>query len=337
MSVDFDAERSAYLRRLAAAHAPGEDRLGRLAALYDDAVAWHGSHPLNERVGAPGVVEALWRPLLAAVPDLERRDDVLLAGAWRDAPWVAACGHYVGTFARDWLDVPATGVPVSIRYGEITRLDGGRIVEAYVFLDLLDVMRQAGVWPLAPPLGSAERWPGPRTHDGVIAAPRDAAESAESLRLVEAMIAGLMEFDGRTLESMGQQRFWDVERMMWCGPAGIGTCRGLRGFQDVHQRPFLAAFPDRLGGDHRCRIGEGAYVASTGWPSIRATHAGGGFLGLPPTGRAITMRVMDFWRRDAGRLAENWVFIDLPHLLLQMGYDVLARAAARGPRGDAAA
>jgi hypothetical protein len=36
------------------------------------------------------------------------------------------------------------------------------------------------------------------------------------------------------------------------------------------------------------------------------------------------MRVMDWWRQEDGLLAENWVLIDLPHLFLQMGVDLLA-------------
>jgi predicted ester cyclase len=116
---------------------------------------------------------------------------------------------------------------------------------------------------------------------------------------------------------------------------GIGTARGLLHYQAVHQRPFLTAFPDRVGGNHKCRIAEGPYVALTGWPSVRATHLGGGFLGLPPSGRAVGMRVMDFWRCADGLIRENWVFIDLPDLLLQMGLDVLwpARACSVGRAG----
>ena len=34
---------------------------------------------------------------------------------------------------------------------------------------------------------------------------------------------------------------------MWYGPAGIGTTRGMKGFEDYHQIPFLVAFPDRGG------------------------------------------------------------------------------------------
>ena len=43
------------------------------------------------------------------------------------------------------------------------------------------------------------------------------------------------------------------------------------------------------------------------------------------------MRVMDFWRvaegNDGPRLAENWVMIDIPDLLAQLGVDVFSRAA----------
>ena len=69
-------------------------------------------------------------------------------------------------------------------------------------------------------------------------------------------------------------------------------------------------------------------MATTGWPSVRATHAGE-YLGAPARGTPINMRVMDWWRRKDGLLVENWVFIDLPHLFLQMGVDLLAGIARR--------
>ena len=36
------------------------------------------------------------------------------------------------------------------------------------------------------------------------------------------------------------------------------------------------------------------------------------------------MRVGDWWRREGDLLVENWVFVDIPHVLLQMGYDLFA-------------
>ena len=155
----------------------------------------------------------------------------------------------------------------------------------------------------------------------------DPQDGQHSLGLVEAMIGGLMRYDKTDLKSMGMSRHWHPA-MMWYGPGGIGTSRGIGGFERHHQAPFLHAFPDRKGGTHRSRIAEGAYVASTGWPSVRATHRGD-YLGVPASGRAIEMRVMDWWRCEGGLLAENWVFIDLPHLMLQMGVDLLDRIEHR--------
>jgi predicted ester cyclase len=319
----------AYRSALREAFRAGGDRLGRLAALYAPAVAWNGPHPLDGFAGRDALVAGVWEPLLRAKPDLERQEDIVLPGAWKNGDWVASTGHYVGVFVADWLGIPATGGYVSLRYGEFARLEAGLVVESYTILDLPDLMRQAGVWPFAPQLGSVLRVPGPATHDGAGDADADPAESARSLALVEAMIAALMRYDGRSLDSMEQWKYWHPQ-FTWYGPAGIGTCRGQDDYRRVHQAPFLTAFPDRVGGDHRCRIAAGNYVASTGWPSVRATHAGGGFLGLPPTGRRIGMRVMDFWRRDGELLRENWVFIDLVDLLRQMGIDVLARMRSAG-------
>ena len=50
-----------------------------------------------------------------------------------------------------------------------------------------------------------------------------------------------------------------------------------------------------------------------------------GWLGLPPTGKKISMRSLDFWRLEKGLIRENWVMVDLLHMYDQLGVDVLAR------------
>ena len=320
------AEKILYAGALAAlARQPTSQWAQALRDVYHPDVAWHGPHPINAHRGAPAVLQAFWVPFLAALPDLERRDDILICGTFKGGAWVGATGHYTGTFANDWLGIPATRGVLNVHYGEFSRIEAGKVCEVYLILDILDVLRQAGRWPrsLPPSPGVADRVPGPASGDGVMLNSIDPIEGTQSLTLVEAMIKGLMEYDQVSLESMAQERFWHPQ-MMWYGPAGIGTGRALKGFQDVHQRAFLTAFPDRIGGDHKARLGEGAYVASTGWPSVRATHRGP-WLGVPATGRRISMRVMDFWRREDNLLRENWVFIDQLELLLQMDFDVMAR------------
>ena len=59
------------------------------------------------------------------------------------------------------------------------------------------------------------------------------------------MGAGLGKFnatkpDRASLDEMGQVNYWHPN-FLWYGPAGIGTTRGLSGFEDYHQIPFLVA------------------------------------------------------------------------------------------------
>lgn len=111
-------------------------------------------------------------------------------------------------------------------------------MQSTVLVDVLDFIRQAGFWPMAPSLGAEGMWPGPISTDGIVLSPQDAEESA-------------------------------------------------------------------------------------------ANHLCGGRLGLPTTGRAVTMRVMDFYLADQGLIRENWVPIDILQVLLQLDVDVLARVRSQ--------
>jgi hypothetical protein len=61
--------------------------------------------------------------------------------------------------------------------------------------DILDLMRQAGLPPLAPSLGVEGMWPGPITGDGIRLEPSNAADGAASIAQTLAMHAALAEFD----------------------------------------------------------------------------------------------------------------------------------------------
>lgn len=301
-------------------------QIGGAAAIWrgevDSGHLLRGGDPIGEGDGPAFVQQALLTPLATALPGYEVRTDLSVTGWFDGAEWRATSGHVLGVWTAPLFGLPATERLAFLRFGCFERLQDGNSVETLLLLDLPSLIRQAGLWPLADPPGPDLMAPPPLAVAG---------EPDESLALVEAMIAGLMRYDGRDLASMGMRDFW-TPHFSWFGPAAIGSFRGHADYERGHQRPFLTAFPDRVGGNHRARIAEGALVASTGWPSIRATHTGDGWLGLPSTGRPVTMRVMDFWRADAGRLAENWVMIDIPHLLTQLGVDLLALARAKGGR-----
>lgn len=324
------------LGRVAEASPATLDR--QLAAAYHRDAHWRGSHPLNEMHGVEAIAAKVWRPLIESFPDLERRDTILIGGHSHGTDIVGAVGHYCGTFRRDWLAIPATGRPVYLRYGEMHVVRDGKIAQSTVLIDVLDLIRQAGFWPLAPSLGTEEQWPCPLTADGIVLDGQDPARSAASIAQTLAMHASLGAYDdtpgaGREgLLNMPQKEFWHP-KMMWYGPCGIGTARGLQGFVDYHQLPFRIAFPNRRGGNHYVRIGDGAYSATGGWPSVHARHEGGNFLGTSPTGRDVTMRVMDFYLHHEGLIRENWVPLDIIDLLRQMDVDVLGRMQTFFRRG----
>ena len=289
--------------------------------LYAQDCNFNAGAPVDYCAGRDAIMERFWQPLVRAFPDLERRTDIMLAGQFKDGQWITTTGNFVGHFQNDLYGLKASGRPHFIRYGWFDRIEGDQVVESYVLLDLTRLMIETNQWPLRPQLG--ESWsPAPATQDGIILQSADDAESDRSLKLVEAMIAGLMSYDGKSLASMGMRRFW-TPQFHWYGPGGIGSARGHTDYERAHQGPFLKAFPDRIGGNHKCRIGEGAYVASTGWPSINATHLGDDWIGIAATGKRITQRIMDYWRREGDMLVENWVFIDMVDLIAQFGINLL--------------
>ncbi|MCY3718628.1 MAG: ester cyclase [Anaerolineaceae bacterium] len=286
-------------------------------------------HPVNELRGLDAFARDFIAPLCRAFPDLQRRPYISIAGEHRGSTWVATTGDFMGSLMKEWLDIPPCGHSVHIRFGEFCRVEGGRVRDIMLLLDLVSLLRQGGRQPLPPESGDTSWIPGPRAGDGLRQSGADPANSARSLELVLAMIDGLNDYDGKTLASMGMTRFW-TEDMRWYGPAGIGSTVALAGFEGHHQIPFLRAFPDRVGGtEDTVWIAEGPFVACAGFPVLHMRHLGP-YLGHPATGRPVTMRGIDWWRRDGDRLAENWVFVDLPHFFDQLDVDLRQRDLSAG-------
>lgn len=80
---------------------------------------------------------------------------------------------------------------------------------------------------------------------------------------------------------------------------------------------------------HFTRFGEGNYSCSGGWPSLTGINVKS-FLEQEPTGDRVFMRVCDWWRREGDLLVENWVFVDVPHVLKQLGFDLFADLESAG-------
>ena len=324
---DLREDARGFLNRMISA--PEAELRALLAAHLTPDTVWDVAFPINRLEGVDAVLKGLILPLRTALSHTRRRDEIFIGGTNRlgSGDWVAAVTHYVGNFALPLVGITPNDRLVFLRSGEFYRVDGGRIAEARLIIDFLDLMRQVGRFPLPRMLGTEMLFPGPATHDGVLPGSRGRGEA--TLDVVEAMLADLTQYDPDTFLSEGQTGqggYWH-EDMLWYGPGGIGSNYRWSGFVKDHREPFLIAFPDRVGGNHYCRIGDGDYAAVGGWPSMTMTHKGD-YLGVAATGKVLTLRVMDFYRCAGGRIMENWVLLDYLDLFQQMGVDLLAKSAS---------
>lgn len=284
--------------------------------------------PFEELTGPDELFAQAYQPLLTAIPDLERRDFIVMAGEANGDCWVGCGGFYTGVFERPWLDIPPTQHAVAMRYHEffrVEKIDGeNQIIEMQALWDIPQVMMQANAWPMSPSLGVEWIVPGPATQDGIITAPYDPAQAEASVTLVLDMLTALAR-NHEGVEAMALERYWHP-KFLWYGPAGIGTMRRISGFRNWHQIPFLKAMPDRRALlDKGVLLGDGEYVGFTAWPGMEMAITGDGWLGIAPANQEIAMRSLDFWRCEDGLIRENWVLVDLLHVYEQIGVDVLAR------------
>ena len=287
------------------------------------------AHPFGDMTGPQDFYDGALATLKAAWPDVERRDWLVMAGSDdAGADWVGCGGHFVGTFTAPFLDIPPTGHLAHMRFHEFYRFTDGKVTEYQALWDIPEVMMQAGAWPMVRSLGREFCIPGPASGDGLMRAARDEDQSEASRQLIIDMLEHMKRHPSQGgAEVMEMPRFWHP-RMNWYGPAGIGTGRGIEGFRNWHQIPFLNGMPDR--GNKVDEIiyhffGDNDYAAVTGWPDMIQTISHDGWLGIPPVGKEITMRSLDFWRLEGGLIRENWVMVDLLHMYDQIGVDVFAR------------
>lgn len=293
-------------------------------------------HPFNTIDGLDAVADKFFATLRSSFPDYEQRMAFVIGGEYEGREMVSTWGHLIGTFDAAWLGIPPTNAPVSLRFGFTAIMREGKIAKAYILLDIVDVMRQAGYYPFRQMPGSAELWPFGPVDTGATALTHDPILGAESLRIIREMQSGLLkpdEIKALNGEYGRHSPHWH-EHMNWYGPAGIGSMRGRRSYRNFHGSLFLQAFPDRGGfarvpggpqdaPGHYVRLGDGRYAVTGGYPSLHGTHTGPEWLGLPPTGRELTMRVADWYRLDAdNKIYDNWVMMDIPHIVAQMGMDL---------------
>lgn len=287
-------------------------------------------YPFREITGAKKVCQTFWTPLKQSISHMQRRQDIFIAGkneiSGASETWVMSMGNFMGLFDRDFLGIPATGKIVNIRYAEFNCVENNTIIRTGLFIDLMGLMHQAGVYPLPPSTGVYYNYPGPRDHDGLLFEDAPEKEGQATLDLVNRMIKDLS-----TLNESGSmgcppellERTW-TDNMLWYGPCGIGATYTIDRYQIQHQLPFRNNLKDKKFEGHVCRFAEGRFACFFGWPNLSNTPVGG-WLGLPGGNTNATMQVVDVYCRKGDKLSENWVLIDIPFWLKQQGLDVIDR------------
>lgn len=291
---------------------------------------WRGYHPFNEMTGAEAPLDRFWRPLHESFTALERREDIFFAGRNEmdgfATTWVTSMGHLVGLFDKPWLGIPPTGKMTFLRYATFLHVEGDQIAEVAMYFDIPQVMQQAGLSPMPHQRGAQVVQPGPVTHDGLLFADQPAEEGAKTLAAINAMISDLGTWQGGLPIEEELARTW-VPDMHWWGPTGIGATYTIARYAEQHAGPFRAVFAERSKTRHIARLAEGHYGGFFGWPNFTARLTGT-YQGLPSADQVGEFRVIDIYRRAGDKLAENWVFIDLPHFWLSQGVQLLPDEAS---------
>ena len=209
------------------------------------------------------------------------------------------------THGGPYYDVPATGNNVSWWGLRINRVVGGKIMDRYGQVDMLNIVHQMGGMPAVGRLGSLpSELPG-RTHaeDAILSASVSSEYTKTLVRRVIEEIINKGEED--SLREFVASTYVEHSNPLSASPEGFA--QAVRLFRDP--------FPDVT---FRIEdvIAEGAKVATRGkW---RGTHQGD-FMGIAPKGTRVEVTYTDIWWTQNGKVVERWIQSDLLGLLVQLG------------------
>jgi|TARA_B100000886_G_C20413842_1_gene488347 predicted ester cyclase len=153
---------------------------------------------------------------------------------------------------------------------------------------------------------------GSRPNQAELTKNNDLSKTKKTQEVIESMVDGL---NDHRIEDIGE---FFSENFRWMGNFGCGTKSGLKEFQDNWQKPFQEAFSNKVCIDE-ARLFMGEWAAAFG--KQEAIHTGE-FMGIKPTGKKVEIRYMDFWKVSEGKIKDNWVMVDFPFVMKQLGVDI---------------
>ena len=249
----------------------------------------------DEVAHLPGAPEPLdW-------PAHQRYTSTFVEDQVADAKSVVTRLTFRGTHTGAFMGVPATGKSIAISGISWFRMNDGHIAEEWTEFDRLGLMMQLGVASPPPPSGPlTEGKPAGAEHLAALAEPRGVVR-----RWFERIDrGGVPDVDQYVVRGYTDHNPPPIQGL---GPGATGVKQAftfaLEAFGEFHHE--IAA-----------TLSEGDKVAS------RVTGYGkhtGDFLGIPATGKQVSMTGISIHRVQDGRLSEHWAQIDALSLLQQMG------------------
>ena len=79
----------------------------------------------------------------AAFPDMA----VTIEAEFADGDLAGTRGRFTGTHQGDFMGIPASGLPIDIRYIDLWRVRDGKLAENWVQMDTAGLMQQIGATP----------------------------------------------------------------------------------------------------------------------------------------------------------------------------------------------
>ena len=309
-------------------NAKSETLVDSISKYTSDDFKMRCTHPFNELNGAKQVANNLLLPIKNSFEPIQRRMDIFYAGINsldnNEGKWVTSMGHFMGVFNKPFLEIQPNYKSILLRYAEFYKVENNKISEGAIFLDIMNFMQQLGLSIIPESTGLVCVTPGPMNHKGLKFDHSDNNESQKTLELIHRMRDRLV--TGSKMKSYKEELTLDWhDDMIWWGPGGIGASYTIDGYTKGHTKPFQDGLEFIKFNGHILSSAEDDLGGWFGWPNL-IMKSMGGYLGLTNASDIESeMRVVDLYRRDGDKIAENWIFIDHLHFLKLLGIDLLQR------------
>ena len=107
---------------------------------WTDDMIWCGPAGIGTKDSLKRFQDEHQRPFLHAFSDKKAFEEINIA----EGEMVASSGYQEATHTGEWLGIPASNKQVKVRYMDFWRVEGDKLVENWVMIDILDFLAQLG-------------------------------------------------------------------------------------------------------------------------------------------------------------------------------------------------